>query len=80
MVIEKKRMAQLAGRYGLEQVVRWKPKKVYLFLESTHPTQRQTDLITGHKCSRFGAGFSVLTGTICYCWSGCVAERRGSCE
>ena len=28
MVMEKSRMAQLAARYGLGEVLRWKPKKV----------------------------------------------------
>lgn len=32
MVTEKKSMAQLAGKYGLEQALRWKPKKVNLSL------------------------------------------------
>lgn len=28
MITEKKRMAQLAERYGLDSVARWKPKRV----------------------------------------------------
>ena len=30
IVLEKKRIAQLAGKFGLPEVVRWKPKKVYI--------------------------------------------------
>ena len=70
MALEKTRVAQLAERYGLEGVLRWKPKKVsvgrscvILAFETNH------DFIDGQP-ARIWIAHSPDAGTLC--------DRRGS--
>ena len=81
---DKTRMARLGERYGLDGVLRWKPKRV------SHQSFRPLPhigtwtwvnmVIIGFQSPIFGVTARDSAGFVCDCWGCGFAERRTSCE
>ena len=75
IVLEKHRMASLAERYGLDSVIRWKPKKVsrrilvWLRMERLSMIMQMTNLRA--------SGLPIVATQALYAIVGAVALQRG---
>jgi large subunit ribosomal protein L15 len=72
MALDKTRLAQIAERYGLDKVTRWKPKRVGLHYKwvKWHANLAQADNL-------LGSGMESVLMTSLYAIVGAVALERG---
>ena len=81
-VLNKSRTAQLAKKYGLDTVLRWKPKKVcsifFTLVYNVQQVELTFDFLDGQSQS-FRPTYSVITSAVRYYGSHCITEGgRGS--
>ena len=84
----KRDLADLANKYGLLSVVRWKPKQVGFFFPP-YPKRGlvlgqlvliSTFAVTGGKRERVRLGAGACAGAVCDYWSGVVGAWGRGCE
>lgn len=79
-ITKKSRLSRLGERYGLDRVMRWKPKKVCAQSSGQGPECWLTSIMAGIGSERIRRIDHHYSGIICDCWSCGTAEGRASRE
>ena len=75
LVTKKERLAQLAAKYGLSTVIRWKPKKVNL--QRIQGARALLLTLIAKMTNLQGSGLSIVLNQALYAIVGAVALQRG---